>query len=78
MTAEREIIRWVQNCEFVQEILSLTASDKSVKKGSRIYKLDPVLLRDGILVCRVRTPGLQAGDLPGSMILPKNTMFQPF
>lgn len=47
MTAEAEIIRYSQDRCFPEEIGAL-CSNKSVKKSSQLYRLDP-MLQDGIL-----------------------------
>ena len=71
--AERAIVRYVQGREYAKEIRSLQDRNTSVQKASRLYKLEPLLSAEGILVCGGRSKGRQAGDNPAQpLILPKD------
>ena len=52
--AEKAIIRYVQSKQYAQEIQNLRSPAGKVKRTSNIYRLDPMLTAEGILVCGTR------------------------
>lgn len=70
--AERSIIRFAQRQEYREEIRRLQTPAKAVLKNSRIYKLDPTLTDDGILICGSRNTQMFTSAVDAPAILPKN------
>ena len=69
--AERALVHYVQTQEYTSEIQNIQDPISVLKKTSRLYKFDPVLTAEGILLCGVRSKGQQVEDSQ-PVILPKD------
>ena len=72
--AELEIVKFVQNEHFKEDITELSQNvNKSVKKSSRLFKLAPVLTSKGVLVVGGRLKSAPISErAKHPMILPKS------